>query len=73
VLTRGDLAALPDLFALGRRLARVVRANYVWAFAFNALFIPVAALGLLTPLWAMLLMFLSSTTVLLSSLRLRRA
>jgi P-type E1-E2 ATPase len=68
----GGLAGLPRLFALGRRLSRVIRANYVWAFAFNTLFIPVAALGRLVPLAAMALMLVSSAAVLLNSLRLRR-
>jgi cation transport ATPase len=39
---------------------------------FNAIFVPVAAWGKLTPLSAMLLMLASSTTVLLNSLRIRR-
>jgi cation transport ATPase len=39
---------------------------------FNGLFIPVAALGYLTPLAAALLMLVSSTGVLLNSLRLTR-
>jgi Cu2+-exporting ATPase len=68
----GSLEGLPGLFGLGRRLARVIRANYVWAFAFNTLFIPVAALGQLVPLAAMALMLVSSSAVLLNSLRLRR-
>jgi Cu+-exporting ATPase len=50
----------------------VVRGNYVWAFGFNGLFIPIAALGYLTPLAAALLMLVSSTGVLLNSLRLTR-
>jgi heavy metal translocating P-type ATPase len=68
----GSLEGLPRLFGLGRRLARVIRGNYVWAFAFNVLFVPVAALGQLVPLAAMALMLVSSTAVLLNSLRLRR-
>lgn len=71
VVLKGNLKSVPKLFKIGRKLARVIRANYVWAFAFNTLFIPVAALGYLVPLAAMLLMLLSSTAVLLNSLRLR--
>jgi len=71
VLLRGGLSAIAPLLQTCRKLRRVVLGNYVWAFAFNALFIPVAALGGLTPLAAMVLMWLSSTAVLLNSLRLR--
>ena len=67
----GTLDALPDLLRTGERLGRVIRANYAWAFGFNAVFVPVAAAGALVPLAAMLLMLASSTAVLLSSLRLR--
>jgi Cu2+-exporting ATPase len=71
VALHGKLSGLTKLFALGRRLARAIRANYVWAFAFNVLFIPVAAAGYLVPLAAMGLMLVSSTAVLINSLRLR--
>jgi len=72
VLLRPELAALPALFRLGHKLHRIIRGNYLWAFGFNGLFIPVAAAGYLTPLFASLLMLLSSTAVLLNSLRLSR-
>ena len=72
VALRGKLAGLPELFTVGRRLRRVIQANYLWAFGFNSLFIPVAVAGKLVPLVAMLLMLASSTAVLLNSLRLRR-
>jgi cation transport ATPase len=72
VMLHPRLGALPELFALGRRLSRVIRGNYAWAFSFNGVFVPVAAAGYLTPLAAMLLMLLSSSAVLLNALRLRR-
>jgi P-type Cu+ transporter len=65
------LPALVDLFVRAAALARVIRGNYIWAFSFNTLFLPVAAAGLLQPLAAMLLMLVSSSGVLLNSLRLR--
>jgi heavy metal translocating P-type ATPase len=71
VMRQGQLSRLVDLFATGRKLHGVIRLNYVWAFAFNSLFIPVAAAGRLTPLAAMLLMLVSSAGVLLNSLRMR--
>jgi cation transport ATPase len=65
------LSRLLDLFAAGCKLRGVIRLNYIWAFAFNAVFIPVAAAGKLVPLAAMLLMLVSSAGVLLNSLRMR--
>jgi heavy metal translocating P-type ATPase len=71
VVRRGRLSRLLDLFATGRKLRGVIRLNYLWAFAFNTIFIPVAAAGKLVPLAAMLLMLVSSAGVLLNSLRMR--
>jgi cation transport ATPase len=72
VSLNNDLVYLKELFQLGKKLSKVIRANYIWAFAFNAFFIPIAALGKLVPLAAMLLMLVSSTAVLLNSLRLKK-
>jgi P-type E1-E2 ATPase len=72
VSLNSDLGCLKELFVLGKKLSKVIRANYIWAFAFNGFFIPVAALGKLVPLAAMLLMLVSSTAVLLNSLRLKK-
>ena len=73
VLLGGKLGSLPALFAIGRKLRRIVVENTLWAFAFNVAFVPVAAAGKLVPLAAMALMLVSSTAVLLNSLRMRRA
>jgi Cu+-exporting ATPase len=78
-LLRGGIAALPVALALARRTLRTIRANLFWAFVYNLVGIPIAA-GLLYPLTGWLLspviasaaMSLSSVSVLLSSLRLRR-
>jgi Cu+-exporting ATPase len=72
VLVGGSVGPAARLMAAGRKLARVIRSNYFWAFAFNTVFIPVAAAGKLTPLAAMLLMLTSSTAVLLNSLRMKK-
>jgi Cu+-exporting ATPase len=70
-LMRGDLNSLPDALDLSRRTMRVIRQNLFWAFAYNTLGIPVAALGLLSPMLASAAMALSSVTVVTNSLRLR--
>ncbi|GAB4298262.1 MAG: cation-translocating P-type ATPase [Myxococcota bacterium] len=69
VILAGNLKLIPLLFKLGGRLSRIIHSNYLWAFSYNTLFIPVAAMGELTPLTAMILMLISSTTVLINSLR----
>ncbi len=71
VVTGGNLTALPRLLRAVTRLHRVVRMNYLWALLFNAVFIPIAVAGYLTPFTAMLLMLGSSIVVLTNSLRLR--
>lgn len=71
VAIHGDIERLDEVFTAGRKLASVVKQNYLWAFSFNSFFIPIAAMGKLVPLAAMLLMLASSIAVLLNSLRLR--
>jgi Cu+-exporting ATPase len=70
-LMRDDLRLVPESLALGRRTMRIIRQNLFWAFAYNTLGVPIAALGLLSPMVASAAMALSSVTVVSNSLRLR--
>ncbi len=71
-LLRDGIAALPTALALARATLRVIRRNLVAASAYNLVCIPIAAMGLLSPVVASAAMSLSSVSVLLSSLALRR-
>jgi Cu+-exporting ATPase len=72
ILLRDDLAAVPDAIKLARATFRTIRRNLAWAFCYNVLAIPLAALGFLNPILAAAAMTLSSIFVVWNSLRLRR-
>ncbi len=79
VLMSGDLCGVPNAIALSQATMRNIKQNLFWAFAYNALLIPVAA-GvlyplngtLLSPIFAAAAMALSSVFVLGNALRLKR-
>jgi Cu+-exporting ATPase len=79
-LVKGDLAGILRARLLSRAVMRNIRQNLFWAFAYNALGVPLAA-GVLYPWFGLLLspmiasaaMSFSSVTVIANALRLRRA
>ncbi|PKM07494.1 MAG: ATPase P [Gammaproteobacteria bacterium HGW-Gammaproteobacteria-4] len=73
ILTGDSLRRVPEAIVLARRTRRVVRQNLVWALGYNALALPLAALGWVTPWLAALGMAASSLLVTANALRLARA
>jgi P-type Cu+ transporter len=71
-LMRGNLTASVDAIQLSRKTMRNIKQNLFWAFIYNSLGIPVAALGLLAPWIAGAAMAFSSVSVVSNSLRLKR-
>jgi Cu2+-exporting ATPase len=72
-ILREDLLEIPRLLELARKTFRIVRQNLVWAFAYNAVAVVVAACGLLRPVVAAAAMVLSSVCVVNNSMRLSRS
>jgi P-type Cu+ transporter len=71
-LVHGDVGAVADAIALSRATLRVIRQNLAWAFGYNLVLVPLAMIDVIPPILAALAMALSSVTVVLNALRLRR-
>jgi Cu+-exporting ATPase len=71
-LMRGDPALVADAIAISRRSRAKIWQNLFWAFIYNVLGLPLAALGLLSPVIAGAAMALSSVSVVSNALLLRR-
>jgi len=71
-LMRGNPALVGDAIDISRRTYAKIRQNLFWAFAYNVVGVPLAALGLLSPVIAGAAMALSSVSVVSNALLLRR-
>ena len=71
-LMRGDPRLVADSFDVSRRTYRKIKQGLFWAFAYNVLGIPLAALGMLNPVIAGAAMAFSSVSVVTNALLLRR-
>ncbi len=71
-LMRGDPRLVPEAIVMSRRCYAKIRQGLFWAFAYNVVGIPLAALGHLSPVLAGAAMALSSVSVVLNALTLRR-
>ena len=80
ILVGGDPLLVDEAIALGQKTLATIRMNFVWAYGYNIILIPLAAGALypftgtlLSPVWAALAMSLSSLFVMANSLRLARS
>lgn len=71
-LMRGDLRLVADSLDVSRRTYSKIKQGLFWAFAYNVLGIPLAGLGMLSPVIAGAAMAFSSVSVVMNALTLRR-
>ena len=71
VLLRADLHAAAEAIRISRRTLKTIHENFFWALIYNAIGIPLAALGVLSPMMAGAAMAASSISVVLNALRMR--
>ncbi len=70
-LINGDLLNVLSAIKLSKRTIKTIKQNLFWAFIYNIVGIPLAALGMLNPMIGALAMSLSSVSVISNSLRLK--
>ena len=72
ILLNSEIEAVPEALAIARATLRTIRQNLFWAFFYNALGIPLAALGFMSPILCAAAMGLSDVVVIGNALRLLR-
>jgi P-type Cu+ transporter len=72
VLVKGDLSKAVEAIGLSEATLRNIKQNLIWAFGYNTIGIPIAALGFLNPKVSAAAMAFSSISVVLNAIRLRK-
>jgi Cu+-exporting ATPase len=72
ILLKSEIEAVPESLGLARATLRAIKQNLFWAFFYNAIAIPLAALGFMSPILCAAAMGLSDLVVIGNALRLRR-
>ncbi len=71
VLMNGNIGKLKKAIQIAKHTLLTIKQNLFWAFAYNIIAIPIAALGFLNPMWGAIFMALSDVVVIGNSIRLR--
>jgi Cu+-exporting ATPase len=72
ILLNSEIEAVPEALALARATLRTIKQNLFWAFFYNGVGVPLAALGFMSPILCAAAMGLSDIVVIGNALRLRR-
>jgi Cu+-exporting ATPase len=72
ILLKSDIEAVPEVLDLARATLRIIKQNLFWAFFYNALGVPLAALGFVSPIFCASAMAMSDFIVIGNALRLLR-
>jgi len=71
LLNKNNLEQLPKALSIGKHTFLTIKQNLFWAFAYNVVAIPIAAMGYLNPMWGALFMAFSDVIVIGNSIRLK--
>ena len=72
ILLKSEIEAVPEALGLARATLRTIKQNLFWAFFYNALGVPLAALGFMSPVLCAAAMGVSDLVVIGNALRIRR-
>ena len=72
IMLNSEIEAVPEALGLARATLRVIKQNLFWAFFYNALGVPLAACGIISPIFCAAAMGVSDLIVIGNALRLLR-
>ena len=72
LLNGNDLSKISESLKISKHTLLTIKQNLFWAFSYNIIAIPIAAMGMLNPMWGALFMAFSDIVVIGNSLRLKK-